>query len=378
MLIVFAFLSSCTKSYQAFYDGIGNVNPLLTDISLLGPLKNLKVTNDAVFAPNGLSSGGYSYGATIRLNDTTILIACNKYQPGGFDDFMYADIVAKKSCDNGATWGNEFVLQENIGAVNTFAPSFVRINSKHLIFVFGVKNSQREINILFRDSYDNGLTWGAVRQINSGSPIYYSLVNARVIYNKGRIIIPTCLALDINRDKDQVLICCFYSDDQGKTWKKSNYLKSNFALMEPAVTSTSTGQLLMTIRTVKGVIYFSKSSDNGKSWTNLLQTNISTVNSPQVIERVGVSDTLVMIWNNAKYTPGHNNRTPLTFAYSANDGQTWHNPVNIQTNAEFNYFYPSLMIDQTDTLHLTYGVRSKNDARPYLLYNKLSLRDLIK
>lgn len=148
--------------------------------------------------------------------------------------------------------------------------------------------------------------------------------------------------------------------------------------MEPGITPIgANGKLKMTIRTKQGYVYFSTSDDNGATWKGLYKSNISTPESPQVIRSIATSDTVLMIWNNTPYTPGHLNRNPLTFAYSPDGGNVWRNPCNIKNTPQLNYLYPTIYYDRNDTIMVTYATKDQYD-KPIVYFNKLSLKDLIK
>jgi hypothetical protein len=133
----------------------------------------------------------------------------------------------------------------------------------------------------------------------------------------------------------------------------------------------------MTIRTKQGFVYFSTSSDNGVTWGGLYKSNINTPESPQVIKSLGTSDTMLMIWNNTPFTPGHLNRNPLTFAYSIDGGEVWKNPRNLKNTPQLQYLYPTIYQDRNDTILVTYATKDPYD-KPIVYFNKLSLKDLIK
>lgn len=380
ILLVALMLTSCKKlkDNQDFYNGIDNSAVYDSDIHLIGDIHNISVKSQELFVPDNVVSGGYAYASTIRIDDSTLIVACTRYQPRGFDDFKYCDIVAKKSMDNGKTWSEEYLLQKNIGVLATMNPNFVRISSTRIQLYFIVKDSGTHIDIYLKESYDNGITWNLERKINNATVGYHILNNDRVILNKKRIIIPVAFVKNIDRDFNQQVIFCYYSDDYGKTWSTSKYLKTNFALMEPGITPVgANGRLKMTIRTMQGFVYFSTSMDNGVTWNGLYKSNINTPESPQVIKSLGTSDTMLMIWNNTPYTPGHLNRNPLTFAYSINGGDVWQNPRNIKNTPQLNYLYPTIYHDRNDTIMVTYATKDQY-AKPIVYFNKLSLKDLIK
>lgn len=379
-LAILLFLSACKKAdNQQFYEVIENSPITDADIHLIGDVRNLPpATLKKLFVPDNVNSGGYAYASMIRLDDSSMMVACTRYRAGDFSDFKHSDLVARISHDNGATWQPEYVLQENMGLINTCNPNLVRINSKKIVLIFSVKDSDSKIDILIRDSNDNGVTWSAPRLINKVTWGYHIVNNDRVIYNNGRLIVPAAYAVSISKDYDKQVVFCYYSDDKGQTWRKSNYLKADFALMEPGVTAIDkNGTLKMNIRTKTGFIYFSSSKDNGMTWKGLFKSNINTPEAPQVVTSLNRSDSLVMIWNNTPYTPGMNNRNPLTFAYSTNGGQQWVNPTNLRNNKDLNFLYPTIYKDRNDTIVITYGVRDVT-FRPSIYLDKLSLKTLIK
>ncbi|QHS61994.1 sialidase family protein [Chitinophaga agri] len=378
-LTALLFISGCKKAdNQQFYEVIENTPITDADIHLIGDVHNLPLTSQKIFVPDNVKTGGYAYASVLRLNDSSLMVACTRYPANSFGDFNHSDIAARISHDNGATWEPEFVLQENIGLINTCNPNLVRITNKKIVLIFCVKDSDSKIDILIKESEDNGVTWGSPRLINKLTWGYHIVNNDRAIYNNGRLIVPAAYAVSITKDYDKQVIFCYYSDDQGKTWRKSSYLKADFALMEPGVTAINkNGKLKMNIRTKQGFIYFSTSDDNGMTWKGLFKSNINTPEAPQVVTSLNKSDSLMMIWINTPYTPGMNNRNPLTFAYSTNAGQQWQNPVNLRNNKDLNFLYPTIYKDRNDTIMVTYGVRDIT-FRPSIYLDRLSLKTLIK
>ncbi|SHN44863.1 sialidase family protein [Chitinophaga sp. CF418] len=377
-ITVLTLFTACAKeNNQKFYEDIQDSPLFDSDIKLIGGVTEMPVKSQALFVPDNVKSGGYAYATVVRMNDSSLMIACTRYKPNGFDDFMHSDIVARKSTDNGKTWSPEFVLQENIATINTMNPNLLRVGAKKLLLIFTVKHSDAKIDLYVKESADNGETWGDPRTINTTQG-YHILNNDRAILNNKRIILPVAYAKNISKEYDQQVIFCYYSDDMGKTWLKSKYLKTYFALMEPGVTPIDKkGTLKMNIRTRQGFIYFSKSTDNGATWSGLYRSGINTPESPQVVKSLNCSDSLIMIWNNAVYTPGYNNRNPLTFAYSVTGGNEWINPTNLRSNRDLNYLYPTIYNDRNDTVFVTYAIRD-NSYKPMVYLDKLSLKNLIK
>lgn len=346
-------------------------------ISVIGaPVQvDLSRNTQVVFSLPPYHKGGYAYGSTVRTGANSLLMACTKF--GEFDDFRESHIVAKKSTDNGKTWTKEYNLVNNLGTVNTAAPALLGITEKHIMVFFSAKNGADDIGIYVKESFDGGETWGAHRKISKEKG-YYLLNNDRAIYNQGRIILPMAFTDHIFRNFDKQVVFCYYSDDLGKTWHKSGTLKTNTPLMEPVITPVKGGQLLMAIRTLKGFIFFSKSSDNGVTWHGIYKSGVISPESPQALVRVHASDTLVMIWNHNKPNGvNHHDRNPLTMAFSTDAGTTWKKAVNIQNDNKFNFSYPSILV-YDNIMHITYTVMDRQTASPSLYYNRLSVGELFR
>jgi sialidase-1 len=377
---IMLFADACEKDKnEYFYESIVDTQIIETSgIVLTGTARNMVLPESKLFIPDNISSGGYAFGSVIKLNDSILIAASSRYKPNAFDDFRYGDIVERRSFDSGRTWTKISLLQENVGSINTIAPDLLQLEEGHLLLFFAVKNSNTNSNIFVKESFDNGNRWSERRKVNLFSDGYYLMVNQRAIYSNGRIILPVAFVKDISTDSDKAVSFCFYSDDKGLTWKQSNILKADFALVEPTIASVGGNSLLMAIRTKKGVVFFSRSEDNGASWKYLYKSSIPSPESPQALLNVNNSDTLLMVWNNTTYTAGHNNRTPLTIAFSTDKGKTWRNPVNIQTRSDYNFFYPTLFADKQGVVYVSYGVRTQNDWAPLLYYNRVSLSELYK
>lgn len=346
-------------------------------ISVVGPSDQIDLSNNTqrIFALPPYSKGGYAYGSLVRTGKYNLLLACTRF--GEFDDFRESHIVAKRSMDNGKTWSQEFNLVNNFGTVNTGAPALVAITEKHIQLYFSAKNGPDDIGIFMKESFDGGASWGPHRKITNEKG-YFLLNNDRAVYNRGRIILPMAFTDHIFRNFNKQVVFCYYSDDLGKTWYKSKILRTNTPLMEPVITPVKGNQLLMAIRTLRGFVFFSKSSDNGATWHGIYKSGIISPESPQALVRVHSSDTLVMIWNqNRPNGNNHHDRNPLTMAYSADAGNTWKKAVNIQNDNRFNFSYPSIAV-YDDSMHVTYTVMDRLTSNPVLFYNRLLVGKLFR
>ena len=108
----------------------------------------------------------------------------------------------------------------------------------------------------------------------------------------------------------------------------------------------------MTIRTAIGVLYESRSRDDGATWTDLAPTKLPAPAAPSTVVRAPDSDELWLFWcNNAK--ANWKQRTPQVVARSTDNGMTWSEPRAIETDPKHGYGYISFTRVKDDAL-LTY------------------------
>jgi len=297
----------------------------------------------------------HSEGDIIELKDGTLLLGWTRFT-GGRSDHATAHIAAVKSKDGGKTWGEPYVIQENTGKQNVMSLSFLRLISGKIGMFYLEKNSNTDLQVHYRYSSDEGESWGPVQKIPA-PPGYNIVNNDRIIQlNTGRIIVPVSYTPDIG-GPDPLRTFCMYSDDEGKTWKRStpdlNCPKRG--AMEPGVVPLADGKLLMVIRNQMGCIYTSTSRDKGETWSEPRPTDLKSPESPATIKRIPRSKDLLMVWNNNfqadKGMGGQ--RSPLTAAISKDNGRTWINVRNIEDNPTSNYAYTSIDFVKDQVL-LTY------------------------
>lgn len=293
----------------------------------------------------------HSEGDIIELKDGTLLLGWTRFT-GGRSDHATAHIAAVTSRDGGRSWSEPYVLQENTGDQNVMSLSFLRLRSGKIGMFYLEKNSNSDLQVHYRFSSDEGKSWGPIDKIPA--PAGYNIVNNdRVIQlNNGRIIVPISYTPDIGAP-GPLWIFCMYSDDEGRTWKRStpDLHCPKKGAMEPGIVPLADGRLLMIIRTQMGCIYTSVSSDKGETWSEPQPTDRKSPESPATIKRIPRSKDLLMVWNNNG--AGTRQRSPLTAAISKDNGRTWINVRDIEQNATSNYAYISIDFVKDDVL-LTY------------------------
>lgn len=113
-------------------------------------------------------------------------------------------------------------------------------------------------------SLDGGQTWIDRQRILEGyNPNFFGFIQTR----SGRLV---ATVPHLVRDPGRYVACSLTSDDDGKTWRRSNLIDlgghgDHSGAMEPAVAELNDGRLLMLIRTHWGRFWEAFSDDGGLS-----------------------------------------------------------------------------------------------------------------
>lgn len=289
----------------------------------------------------------------IQLKNGDLLLAYGRWNKGG-GDFDSAEIWAKTSHNSGKTWADDRVLVPNEGKLTTFSVSLLRTKPGEILMCYITKDDLEDCQIFFRRSLDEGRTWSSRThfQMPQNYSGYAAITNARMIRLKnGRIL---AAGWD-GWARDRVIVSfVLYSDDDGRTWKKSTDAdirdidSANLnGAQEPAVVELKDGRIMMLIRCDLGCIARSYSSDHGETWSKpeLIKELISPL-APSSIIRLPQTGDILLVWNYSR-----TRRTPLCTAISKDDGKTWE---HIRTLEEGRGFAYTSIISVKDKVLLTY------------------------
>lgn len=276
-------------------------------------------------------------------------------------DFTHQDIIFVESVDKGKTWNNRRLLQhsgiENF--INATAPSIIQVSDKHILLFYSVKYSDRRIDIMMKESYDNGINWSEDKVVFNSNIGYQTINNNRVLFIQGRLFIPIAIpnkSEDLNGSiSNNMSVYVLYSDDLGKNWKKTENLGiPGLALLEPGIEYLGGDELLMNIRLNIGSVLFARSKDFGLTWTFEV-SDFHSPSSPQKILKLNESGNLLIVWNNTLENPSMHwgNRSPFSIAISKNKGKTWEYLQDLESDLNFDYSYPSMTQDN-ENVYITY------------------------
>jgi len=298
----------------------------------------------SLVAPSTAEFPRNSEGSIVELKDGRLLLAWTRFY-GGSGDASSAHIAAMTSRNGGITWSKPYIIQENTGKQNVMSVSLLRLKSGKIGMFYLEKNGPADLRVYARYSSDEGKSWDPPMRVTK-QPGYHVMNNDRVVQlSNGRIICPIAFGPDI-RTPESAVSFCLYSDDEGKTWRRStpDLRAPKRGAMEPGVVELANGDLLMILRTQVGTIYESTSSDHGATWSEAEPSSVRAPEAPSTIKRIPGTDDLLLVWNN-KFEDGEGHggaRTPLTAAVSKDSGKTWVNVKNIESDPTHTYAYTSI------------------------------------
>jgi sialidase-1 len=285
----------------------------------------------------------YTEGSIVELDDGSLLFAVTEFQDSD-SDFAKAHIVGRVSRDGGQTWGAPRELQKNTGGMNVMSVTLRRIGSGISMFYLQ-KNDVNDLDMFVRTSGDEGKTFGEATLVTADAG-YHVINNDRVTQlASGRLLVPAASTADV-KTVNHFVSHCYISDDAGKTWRngKGQVDAPKRGAMEPEVVELNDGRILMIVRTQLGYVGKSYSSDGGDTWSKLESLGVRAPETPSTLRRIPSTGDLVLIFNDT-FTPGAGHggkRTPLTAAISSDEGLTWKNVGNFESDASKTFSYTSL------------------------------------
>ena len=134
-------------------------------------------------------------------------------------------------------------------------------------------------------------------------------------------------------------------------------------VIQPSLWESAPGRVHMLMRSTRGFIYRSDSSDYGRSWCPAYATALPNNNSGIDVVRLDDGG-LVLAYNPVAGNWGR--RYPISLGFSSDNGANWTKILDLETE-EGEFSYPAIIADAS-RLHLTYTRNRKN-----IVYQQLPL-----
>lgn len=217
-------------------------------------------------------------------------------------------LAMQRSTDGGKSWSGAQILQRGSKEYSVMSFGLYTLRSGKLLHVFArsggydyetgtPEKSLREL--FFQHSADDGKTWTEARKLDTGERYHGDVLSVEQLRD-GRIVYPFCF---LTKVKSQFAVSAMLSDDDGKTWTRSQSVLTTggggfeSGASEPTAVELPDGRLWMLIRAQSGFLWESFSSDRGKTWSAARESNLPSSNAPATALRLR-SGEIAVAWNN--------------------------------------------------------------------------------
>lgn len=329
----------------------------------------------------------HSEGDFLRAKNGHILFAYTRFFEA-ISDNAPSSIVMLESADEGESWSEarEIIRASAFGAQNVMSVSMLRMENGDL-GLFYILKGPWYTRIMLSRSKDDGQSFVEHKECTLPDRRgWFVLNNSRVERLKsGRLIVPLAYhrtgqdAQSGNLFFDScACVCILYSDDDGRTWQEApEVLHPPFAgtqagLQEPGVIELNNGLLWAYFRTDKMYQYEAFSRDSGLHWTRPQESRFTSPLSPMKICRQEKNGRLYAFWNPIPNYLGksqqcegvwHGGRSPLVYAMSDDEGNSWSEYRIIENSPGHGYCYPAVFFTEDGTMLAAYcagGVEDKS------------------
>lgn len=251
----------------------------------------------------------------------------------------------------GATrWSAPAVLVDTPGKAD--GNSVLHLDRQGRVWIFYVTKERdaepqwAQCRVKCRISSDAGRTFGPERILRD--ELGWMVRNKPIYLANGNLVLPLY-------DERNWTSLMNISPDDGATWIASASIAGRGGNIQPTLAQLSDGSLLALMRTGSPHhrLWKSTSSDDGKTWTAPVETDLPNPNSACDMVRLA-NGHLVLVFNDST-----KDRTPLTVALSTDEGRTWPRKRNLETGTgEFSY--PAVIQTRDGLTHVTYTYLRKS------------------
>ncbi|MBC7287432.1 MAG: exo-alpha-sialidase [Armatimonadetes bacterium] len=312
----------------------------------------------------------------------------------------------RTSSDDGRTWSEAVPVCPGINDAEPSSARLLLTRSGTLVLVFldfsaykfswdetrGEPGEDCKLEVWAIRSTDGGLTWTDKQRLLGG---YNANFFGFIETGSGRLVV---VLEHLVSEPGRWVCCSFVSDDEGRTWRRSNLIDlgghgHHDGATEPTVAELSDGRLLMLIRTNLGRFWQAISTDGGRYWRTIGPSPIEASSAPGQLLRLS-SGRLVLVWNQPQPEGGTWPLSPpsqasevaaswfreeLSIAFSEDDGQSWTKPLVIARQRGGQLSYPYLFERRLGEIWLVAGFAfSERWKQPVPLNVKFTEEEMLR
>lgn len=252
----------------------------------------------------------------------------------------------------------------------TWNPVLFQIPNGDLLLFYKIGPSPSTWQGMTKRSKDNGKTWSKADSLPKG--FIGPVKNKPVLLSNSEILCPS------STEGNGWKVHFELSKDSGKTWEKSEPINDGkiYNVIQPSILKHKDGRLQILCRSKNAMIIESWSSDTGKTWTLLKDTDLPNNNSGT--DAVTLSDgRQLLVYNHVK-TPVNapkGYRTPLNVSVSK-DGKKWYAALILEDSEISQYSYPSVIQSSDGMVHIVYTWRREKIKYVKIDPDKLRLKKI--
>ncbi len=291
------------------------------------------------FIYNPTDGGSYAHAPSlVRLGDGTLLCAWYAYPEK--EDYKLGRICCSRLLSGGSTWMRGETIFP-LGGSSAGNPVFYfeeDTGKLHLLFALIKGDYWTDAELHESESSDGGRTWSSPRSV--GMPHGILARHPPVRRLDGSFLLP---AYD-ERSNETVLLA-----GGASAWTEQ-YRFVGTPLIQPSLIQETEESLSLYFRPCGEpyVIWRSRSSDGGRTWSSPIQTLLPCpLSGVAAMRRYGKT---AVVYNHSR----EHKRFPLSLAGSSDGGVTWSEPVHLDV-IEREVSYPSALLDPENMIHLVYS-----------------------